>query len=60
VLRGPFDTRFHGTQLQTFPVLLLQDGRIRPVAYQETEHFELTRAFLEAAERFYRFLLTDD
>jgi len=30
------------------------------VPYQETEHFQLTRGFLEAPERFYRFLLADD
>jgi predicted ATPase len=53
----------HSPILLTFPgatVLLLQDGKIRPVPYQGTEHFELTRAFLEAPERFYRFLLSDE
>jgi predicted ATPase len=53
----------HSPILLTFPgatVLLLQDGKIRSVPYQETEHFELTRAFLEAPERFYRFLLSDE
>jgi hypothetical protein len=37
-----------------------QDGQIKVVPYQETEHLQLTRRFLEAPERFYRFLLTDD
>ena len=37
-----------------------EDGQIKVVPYQETEHFQLTRRFLEAPERFYRFLLTDD
>ena len=46
--------------LLTFPgatVLALDDGPIRSVRYDETEHFRLTRDFLEAPERFYRHLL---
>jgi len=53
----------HSPILLTFPgstVLLLEGGQIRPVPYQDTEHFRLTRGFLEAPERFYRFLLADD
>jgi hypothetical protein len=33
---------------------------IAPVAFEDTEHFRLTRAFLEAPERFLRALLADD
>jgi len=53
----------HSPILLTFPgatVLLLEDPRIKAVPYQETEHYRLPRGFLEAPERFYRFLLTDD
>jgi predicted ATPase len=53
----------HSPILLTFPgatVLLLEDEQIKAVPYQETEHFQLTRGFLEAPERFYRFLLSDD
>jgi predicted ATPase len=28
--------------------------------YDKTEHYSLTREFLEEPERFYRFLLADD
>jgi predicted ATPase len=53
----------HSPILLTFPgatVLLLEDGQIRSVGYRDTEHYQLTRGFLEAPERFYRFLLEDD
>lgn len=53
----------HSPILLTFPgatVLLLENDQIKAVPYQETEHYQLTRGFLEAPERFYRFLLTDD
>jgi predicted ATPase len=53
----------HSPMLITFPgstVLYFEDGTIRKVGYQETEHYELTRGFLDAPERFYKFLLSDD
>jgi len=53
----------HSPILLTFPgatVLLLEGGDFQVVDYKQTEHYTLTRGFLEAPERFYRFLLADD
>lgn len=36
------------------------DNGIEPVAYRDTEHYRLSRAFLEAPERYLRHLLQDD
>lgn len=50
----------HSPMLLTLPgatVLSLDDGAIRRVPYEETEHYRLTRDFLAAPERFYRHLL---
>jgi predicted ATPase len=52
----------HSPLLLTFPgatVLTLDDGKIHAVDYRETEHFRLTRDFLEAPERFFRHLFDD-
>lgn len=52
----------HSPILLAFPgatVLSLDDGEIRPVRYDETDHYQLTRSFLEAPERFLRHLLAD-
>jgi predicted ATPase len=50
----------HSPILLTLPnsrVLSLDDGKVVEVDYRETEHFRLTRDFLNAPERFYRHLL---
>jgi predicted ATPase len=50
----------HSPILLTLPgsrVLSLDNGRISEVDYRETEHFRLTRDFLNAPERFFRHLL---
>ncbi|MDQ3243450.1 MAG: AAA family ATPase, partial [Gemmatimonadota bacterium] len=47
---------------EAFPgatVLSLDDGPIREVAYQDTSHYQLTRDFLNAADRYFRHLLND-
>jgi predicted ATPase len=52
----------HSPILLTLPgarVLSLDGGKIEEVDYRETEHFRLTRDFLNAPERFYRHLLED-
>jgi len=52
----------HSPILLTLPgarVLSLDGGTIREVDYRETEHFRLTRDFLNAPERFYRHLLEE-
>jgi predicted ATPase len=49
----------HSPILITLPgatILSLEDGQLRAVTYQETEHFQLTRDFLNKPERFHRYL----
>jgi predicted ATPase len=53
----------HSPLLLAFPgatVLSLDDGVIREVDYRDTEHFRLTRDFLDAPERFFRYLFNND
>ena len=52
----------HSPILLTLPnsrVLSLDGGNVTEVDYSETEHFRLTRDFLNAPERFYRHLLEE-
>jgi predicted ATPase len=52
----------HSPILLTLPgarVLSLDGGALTEIDYRETEHFRLTRDFLNAPERFYRHLLED-
>ena len=52
----------HSPMLLTFPgatIFSLDAGQIRPVAYEETDHFQITRDFLNAPERYYRHLLEE-
>ena len=53
----------HSPILLTLPgatVLSIDDGRLREVSYRETEHYQLTRDFLNAPERFHRHLFRSD
>jgi predicted ATPase len=53
----------HSPMLLTFPgatVLSLEGGSIVPVPYQATEHYQLTRDFLNSPERFYRHLFASE
>ena len=53
----------HSPILLTLPgsrVLSVDDGKISEVDYRETEHFRLTRDFLNAPERFFRHLLEEE
>lgn len=53
----------HSPILLAFPgaTILSFDGeRLAPIAYEETEHYRITRAFLEAPQRFFRHLFGDD
>jgi len=53
----------HAPMLMAYPgarIYALDAAGIAPIAFEETDHFQLTRAFLEAPERFLRTLLTDD
>jgi hypothetical protein len=52
----------HSPMLLTFPgatIFSLDAEQIRPVTYQETDHFQITRDFLNAPERYYRHLLEE-
>ena len=49
----------HSPILLTLPgsrVLSIEEGLIREVSYRDTEHFQLTRDFLNAPERYHRHL----
>ena len=53
----------HAPMLMAYPggrIYALDGDGITAVALEDTEHFRLTRAFLEAPERFLRTLLADD
>ena len=53
----------HSPMLLTFPgatILSLDSEAIRSVTYQETDHYRVTKDFLNAPERFYRHLFTQD
>jgi predicted ATPase len=53
----------HSPMLLTFPgatILNLDGGEIRSVTYQETDHYRVTKDFLNAPERFYRHLFEDE
>ncbi len=52
----------HSPMLLTFPgatIFSLDAGQIRQVTYQETDHFRITRDFLNAPDRYYRHLLEE-
>jgi len=49
----------HSAILLTLPgatVLSIEEGQLREVSYRDTEHFQLTRDFLNAPERYHRHL----
>lgn len=53
----------HAPILMTLPgatILSIEGGELRPVAYQETEHYQLTRDFLNKPERYHRHLFRDE
>mgnify|MGYP006922377958 FL=1 len=50
----------HSPILMAFPgaeILEFSEAGIRPAAYRETEHYQVTRRFLENPERMLRILL---
>lgn len=52
----------HSPILLTLPgaaVLSIEEARFREVGYRETEHYQLTRDFLNAPERYHRHLFQD-
>lgn len=53
----------HSPILLTLPgatVLSIEEGKLKQVSYRDTEHFQLTRDFLNAPERFHRYLFRGD
>lgn len=53
----------HSPLLMAYPqgeILLLGEGPIHPVAYQETEHYQITKQFLDNPERMLNILLKED
>jgi predicted ATPase len=53
----------HSPILLSYPgstILSLDGGTIKNVAYRETEHYKLTKAFLENPERYFRHLFESD
>jgi predicted ATPase len=53
----------HSPILLTLPgatVLSIEEGQLREVSYRDTEHFRLTRDFLNSPERFHRYLFRSD
>lgn len=51
----------HSPMLMAYPdaQILLLDGGIKPVAYRQTEHYQITRRFLDAPERMLQILFED-
>ncbi len=53
----------HSPILLAYPkatLLSLDGGTIREVAYAETQHYKLTKEFLESPERFFEHLFAND
>lgn len=53
----------HSPILMAYPgarIYVLDGTGIRPVRYEETEHYQLTRRFLEDPERMLRYLFSED
>lgn len=53
----------HSPMLLTYPgatILSLDEGAIQEVNYQDTDHYQLTKRFLDAPEAYYRFLFAGD
>ena len=53
----------HSPILMAYPkgeILLLGDGPIHPVDYRETEHYQITKSFLDHPERMLRILFQQD
>lgn len=51
----------HSPILLSYPgaeILSLDNGKLKPIEYKETEHYKLTKAFLENPERYFKHLFT--
>ena len=53
----------HSPILMAYPgasIYLLDETGVQPVEYRETEHYQLTRRFLEDPERMFRYLFSEE
>lgn len=53
----------HSPILLTYPgakIISFDDGELKEVEYTETSHYQLTKGFLDAPERYYRWLFEED
>lgn len=53
----------HSPLLMAYPqgeILLLGEGPIRPAAYEDTEHYQITKSFLDAPQRMLRVLFQQE
>ena len=61
--RSQFIIATHSPILLGYPgatIYLFGEGAPEPIAFEETEHYQITRSFLEHPERMLRELLRDD
>lgn len=52
----------HSPILMSYPnseILSFDGGQVASIKYEETEHYKLTKAFLDSPERYFRHLFTD-
>ena len=57
--RNQFIIATHSPILLSYPgaeILSLDSGKLKPIEYKETEHYKLTKAFLENPERYFKHL----
>ncbi len=57
--RNQFIIATHSPILLSYPgatILSLDGGKLKPIKYKETEHYKLTKAFLENPERYFKHL----
>jgi len=57
--RSQFIISTHSPILMAYPgaeVLYLTDGGIRSVSYEDTEHYQITKSFLNAPEKMCRYM----
>ena len=53
----------HSPILLSYPgakVVSFDDGAIKQIDYKESSHYQLTKSFLDAPERYFRWLFEDD
>lgn len=61
-MNSQFIISTHSPILMAYPgaqVLYLTEDGIRPVSYQETDHYRITRQFLNAPEQMCRYMFSD-